>query len=192
MGEPALKCATYEDLFHLPDNVVGEIIEGELFASPRPAMPHTHSASEIGIDIGYHFSRGGGGGGRSGSGGWVILDEPELHLEGDIVVPDLAGWRQERMPVIPNTAHLTLAPDWVCEVISPATSKLDRVKKKRIYAREQVSYYWIVDPLEHTVEVYQLQNDLWVELMVLEGNVQAKIPPFQAVELDISRWWLPA
>src|SRR5947209_1469025 len=115
MGEPKRRAATYDDLRHLPENVVGEIIDGELIVSPRPSVPHSVAASVMGGDLNNSFHRPGGGG---GPGGWWILDEPELHLGKDVIVPDLAGWRRERMPRMPNAAAVELAPDWVCEVIS--------------------------------------------------------------------------
>jgi Uma2 family endonuclease len=134
MGDAAQKGATYEDLFHLPEHHVGQIVEGVLYSHPRPAFPHAIAASVLGSDLGTPFHRG-----RGGPGGWVILLEPELHLGRDILVPDLAGWRRERMPQAPDTAFTTLSPDWVCEVLSPSTAQLDRVKKMPVYARESAS-----------------------------------------------------
>lgn len=118
--------ATYEDLLRLPEHLVGEIIDGELIASPRPAMPHAKTTSIMGMQLG-PFGLGGGG---SGLDGWWIVDEPELHLHGDVVVPDLAGWRRERMPRIPNSAAVELPSDWICEVVSPRSGRIDRVAKK--------------------------------------------------------------
>jgi Uma2 family endonuclease len=119
--------ATYEDLKRVPDNMVAEILDGELITTPRPASPHAHAASTIGIDVGGPFSRDTGGSG--GPGGWWILFEPELHLHGDVLVPDIAGWRRERMPRLPNVAAFELPPDWVCEVLSPRTARTDRTRR---------------------------------------------------------------
>src|SRR3954468_4688276 len=138
MAIPARRPATYEDLCALPDHVIGELIAGELIASPRPSIPHSRASSVLSDDLGGPFDRG-----RGGPGGWWILFEPELHLGADVLVPDLAGWRRERMPVLRNVAYFELAPDWVCEVVSPSTARVDRVRKVPIYAREGVSHLWL-------------------------------------------------
>ena len=140
--------ATYDDLVKVPDIQVAEIVDGELHASPRPAPRHARAGSLLGAAITGPYDRGLGG-----PGGWWILDEPELHVGRNVLVPDLAGWRRTRMPRLPDTAFFPLAPDWVCEVLSPSTASLDRAKKLAIYAREGVAHAWIVDPLAGTLEV---------------------------------------
>lgn len=128
------KRATYEDLLKVPDHLVAEILDGELFATPRPSIPHAVASSRLGGEIGGPFDRG-----RGGPGGWWILDEPELHLGPDILVPDVAGWRRTRLPAMPATAFLTVAPEWLCEIVSPSTEGLDRGRKLAIYvARRSV------------------------------------------------------
>src|SRR5258706_15825319 len=131
------KRATYDDLVKVPENMVAELIDGDLYAWPRPAGPHARFSSALGMDIGPPYDRG-----KGGPGGWWILYEPELHLGPNIVVPDLAGWRRERMPQLPPAADpfFSLAPDWVCEVLSPSTVSIDRVKKKHVYTRENVQH----------------------------------------------------
>jgi Uma2 family endonuclease len=178
--------ATYEDLMRVPDHLVAEIIDGELITTPRPASPHARAESVIGQDLSPFDRRPGGPGGPGGS--W-ILDEPELHLGEDVLVPDLAGWRHERMPVIPNVAAFTLAPDWVCEVISPRTGRIDRSRKMGIYAREGVRHLWFVDPLARTLEVYRLEGDRWVVASTHGGAEGIRAEPFDAVALDMRRWW---
>ncbi len=138
---PAIKRATYEDVLSAPAHLVAQILDGVLVTLPRQAAPHVRAASTLGIDIGGPFDRQ-----RGGPGGWHILDEPELHLAADILVPDLAGWRRERLPSIPRAAFFTLAPDWACEVLSPSTAGIDRGPKMSIYARENVPHVWLVDP----------------------------------------------
>ena len=125
--------ATYEDLCNVPDHKVAEILDGELIVSPRPALRYASASSRLGGILGGPFDLG-----PDGPGGWWILDEPELHLRDDILVPDLAAWRRERLPFVPDAAYMTLAPDWACEVISPSTERIDRSRKMRIYAREDV------------------------------------------------------
>ena len=136
-----MKRATYDDVLNAPEHKVAEILDGELFLSPRPAPRHAVASSALGMAIGGVRSTGTGG-----PGGWWILDEPELHFGDDVVVPDLAGWRRERMPAIPDAAFFTLAPDWVCEVLSPSTERIDRGRKLRIYAEAGVAHAWLVNP----------------------------------------------
>lgn len=188
MALPAKKPATYADLEALTPNLTGQIVDGELYAMPRPAWGHARAASTLGMDLGGAFQRG-----RGGPGGWWIVDEPELHLGPDVLVPDLAGWRVERMPRAPSagTPWVTLAPDWVCEVLSPSTASLDRVRKKRVYAREEVSWCWLIDPLGHTLEAYRLESGLWLELGSWSGDDVARIAPFEAIELQLSALWSP-
>ncbi|MGH7961563.1 MAG: Uma2 family endonuclease [Candidatus Binatia bacterium] len=185
--DAARRRATYEDLLQVPDILVAEIVDGELITSPRPASPHAVAGSSIIQDLS-PFSRRPGG--PHGPGGWLVLYEPELHFGADILVPDLAGWRRERMPALENVPYFELAPDWVCEVVSPSTGRLDRVRKMPIYAREQVRHLWLVDPLMRTLEVYRLIGQRWVVVSTHDGAEAVHAEPFEAVELDISRWWL--
>jgi Uma2 family endonuclease len=181
--KPLKKGATYADLWDVPDHYVAEIFDGELYASPRPALPHSHAASVLGAKLGEPFH-------RSGPGGWVILDEPELHFVNDVLVPNLAGWRRERLPTVPAAAYLTLAPDWVCEILSPSTESLDRGKKLHIYAREGVSHAWLIDPLARTLEVLALESSKWTPIATHEGAAMARVPPFEALELDLGTLWV--
>ena len=176
--------ATYDDLTKLPDNLVAEIVNGELHASPRPASPHTRASSSLGVRLGGPFDHGIGG-----PGGWWILDEPELHFERDILVPDLAGWRRTRMPQAPRTAHVSLAPDWVCEVLSPSTMQLDRARKLGIYAREGVPHAWLVDPLARTLEALRLEGGRWLLLGTHVGDEVVRVEPFVEIELELQLLW---
>jgi Uma2 family endonuclease len=180
--------ATYEDLRAVPDTMVAEIIDGELIATPRPASPHARAASVLAVDLGGPFDRPPGD--PEGLGGWWLLFEPELHLGPDVLVPDHAGWRRERLPVIRDVPAFTLAPDWVCEVISPSTAPIDRGRKMRIYARERVPHLWIVDPIVRTLEVYRLEDGRWIVAGAYGGDETVRAEPFDAVELRLSRWWL--
>jgi Uma2 family endonuclease len=180
------KPATYAEIEALPPHKVGEIVGGSLYVSPRPAMPHATASSGLGALLGSAFQFGLGG-----PGGWWILFEPELHLGGDVLVPDLAGWRRERMPTVPNVAFVELAPDWICEVISPSTATRDRLHKLPAYAREGVSHAWLVDPLARSLEVFRLEEGRWVFLGGGEGEDKARMEPFEAFELDLSLLWIP-
>jgi Uma2 family endonuclease len=188
MGEPKRR-ATYEDLMQVPDTKVAEIIDGELVVSPRPASPHAHAATVMGSDVVGPFH--GDPDDPSRPGGWWILLEPELHFGDDVVVPDWAGWRRTRLPEFPNAAYFTLAPDWICEVVSPSTGRIDRSRKMRIYAREGVAHLWLVDPLQQTVEVYRLETGRWVVVATHGEGASARIEPFEAVEMHLTRWWPP-
>ena len=184
MSALAQKFATYEDLFDLPDNLVGEIIHGQLITHPRPASKHAIASSAIGYELVGPFDKG-----RGGPGGWWILDEPELHLEPHILVPDLAGWRRERLPVIPDMAFFTLSPDWVCEILSPSTARTDRVDKMPIYAQQGIPFLWLIDPALHTLEVFVLHNGCWQ----LEGGYQeddaVSAVPFDAIAFPLADLW---
>ncbi|MBI4518245.1 MAG: Uma2 family endonuclease [Deltaproteobacteria bacterium] len=185
--DPARRRATYEDLIQVPDHLVAEIVDGDLYATPRPASPHARASSAIGQDLAPFDRRPGS---PDGPGGWWILDEPELHFGTDVLVPDLAGWRHECMPRVPDVAYFELAPDWVCEVVSPKTGRLDRVRKMPVYARERVGHLWLVDPSAHTLEVYRLDDRHWVVASTYGDADRAPIEPFKAIELDLSRWWI--
>jgi len=173
----------------VPDTKVAEIVDGELFVSPRPASPHAHAGTIIGVDVAGPFHRNPDD--PDGPGGWWILLEPELHFGDDVLVPDWAGWRRTRMPDFPRTAFFTLAPDWVCEVISPSTGRLDRSRKMRVYAREGVVHLWFVDPLARTLELYRLEDGRWIVEGVHGGDDVVRIVPFEAVTLKLNRWWPP-
>ena len=176
--------ATYDDLVAIPDNLVAEIVDGELHASPRPALPHARAHSALGVLIGGPVDHGIGG-----PGGWWILDEPELHLGPDVLVPDLAGWRRSRMPEVPNVPFSVLAPDWVCEVLSPSTTTLDRTKKLDIYAREHVGHAWLVDPIARTLEVLRREDGRWLIRATHAGSDVVGAEPFHEVDLDLRALW---
>lgn len=176
--------ATYRDIEALPPNMVGEIVDGVLHANPRPALPHAAATTALGEELGPPFKRG-----RGGPGGWVILDEPEIHFGEDVVVPDLAGWRRERMPEIPAAAFVTLAPDWLSEALSPSTAGFDRGKKLPVYAREGVRHVWLVDPIAKTLEVLRLEQGRYVILATHHDDAKVRAEPFDAIELDLAVLW---
>lgn len=195
MGNPAEKRrrrATYTDLEAVPPNQVAELIRGTLHVMPRPAPRHARASTSLTGRLHGPFDLGDGG-----PGGWWILDEPELHFpdptapgEDDAIVPDLAGWRRERMPVLPKEAFFRLAPDWICEVLSKSTEDVDRDEKMPIYAREGVRHAWLIDPVAHTLEVYSLGADgVWGKPLVHRDLERVRVTPFEAIELDLSVLW---
>ena len=186
MAKPVNRIATYEDLFDLPDNVVGEIFGGDLVTHPRPSPRHSRAASMVGVLLGGSFDFKAIG----DENGWWILDEPECHPGADIVVPEIAGWRKANLADLPETAWFGTRPDWVCEVISPATAKYDRGVKREIYAREGVPFYWIVDPVARMVEVFTLKNGIWVQEALVADDEVVNLVPFESLPFDLSVLWV--
>jgi len=184
MGDPVKRSAMYQDVLDAPDNMVAEIIGGELRLSPRPGGPHTAATSNLGYLLGPPFQHG-----STGPGGWIILDEPELHLGDEIVVPDLAGWRKERLPEVPNAPFFTLAPDWVCEALSRSTAATDRAEKLPIYASAGVKHVWLVDAVQRKLEVLRAHAGTWLIVAVYRGDQRIRAEPFDAIELDLSLLW---
>lgn len=179
--------ATYADVLAAPAHVVAEVVHGVLHTHPRPAPRHAVAASALGSDVHGAFHRG-----RGGPGGWIILFEPELHLgpEPDILVPDIAGWRRQRMNDVPDDVpYFTLAPDWICEILSPSTEALDRSDKMDVYAREGVAHVWLVDPRVQTLEAYRLRSGRWERLGAWRGDVVVRVEPLDALDLDLTALW---
>ena len=176
--------ATYQDVLDAPPHRVAEIVDGVLHTNPRPAMPHALARSSLGNDLSGPFQFG-----RGGPGGWWIIDEPEFHLGEDVLVPDLTGWRRERMPDFPDAAYSTLAPDWVCEVLSPSTRKLDLHCKRPVYAREGVGHLWLVDPADRSLEVFERREGEWVLIATAQDDAPVRIRPFEAVTFGLGDLW---
>lgn len=185
VSTPAERLATYDDLLDLPENLVAEIINGRIETHPRPAPRHAWACSSIGDELVGPFSKS-----RGGPGGWIILVEPELHLADHVLVPDLAGWRRERMPALPETAWFEVAPDWACEILSPSTARVDRAEKMPIYAQQGVAHLWLIDPDLKTLEVYAREEaGRWVLLRTLQGEEEVRQPPFDAIAFDLGALW---
>ncbi|MBI2188529.1 MAG: Uma2 family endonuclease [Acidobacteria bacterium] len=178
--------ATYEDLLRVPEHLVAELIDGELFTTPRPATRHAYVTSGLTSGIYPPFHQG-----RGGPGGWWILIEPELHLADDVVVPDIAGWRRTRLAVMPDAPYLSTAPDWLCEVLSPSTERLDRALKLAVYAREHVGHLWLINPATRTLEVFRLESGRWALLATYAGDDAVRAEPFEAITLELGSLWLP-
>ncbi len=176
--------ATYQDVLDAPAHKVAEVVDGTLYTHPRPAIRHSLARSALGATIGGPFVFGDGG-----PGGWWIIDEPELHLGEDIVVPDIAGWRIETMTEDMEGDYFTQPPEWVCEVLSPTTSRLDRTKKRAVYTRERVSDLWFVDPDARILEGFELRGDCWVLRATLFDNALVSLPPFDAISFPLDRLW---
>ena len=174
----------YQKLLDLPENMVGEIIGGELHTQPRPAPKHALTSSLLGAELGAPYSIG-----RGGPGGWWILDEPEIHLGEQVVVPDISGWKKDRMPQLPETHYFDLAPDWVCEILSPSTAKKDRIVKMPVYAKYGVKHIWLIDPILKTLETYRLENRFWKLIGSFSDQDRVSIEPFVEITIDLSVLW---
>ncbi|HVR44390.1 MAG TPA: Uma2 family endonuclease [Thermoanaerobaculia bacterium] len=184
MSEKVRSGATYDDVLAAPEDRIAEVVGGDLYLSPRPALPHARILSALGSDLHDAFDRG-----RSGPGGWWILDQPELHLFGDVLVPDLAGWRRDRIPRIPDAPAMEIAPDWVCEVLSPSTETFDREQKIPRYALAEVSHLWLVDITRRRLEVYARSASAFVRTERHDGNAVVSAPPFEAAAIELARFW---
>ena len=180
---------TYQDILNLPEHMVGEIVDGELFVTPRPRPQHALAASRLTAKLETSF-----GGGGEGPGGWWILVEPELHLGGEpnnqVLVPDLAGWKKATLPKLPEQdAHISVVQDWVCEILSPSNARLDRAKKVPKYASFGVRHLWLINPKEKTLEAFRLQGDKWLLLRTYVESDKVSIEPFEAIEFNLGALW---
>jgi len=185
MSDAAKKFATYDDVLAAPVHRVAELVAGELHTQPRPASRHARASTRL---VGKLDAEFGGPDGQE-PGGWILLIEPELHLSSDVLVPDLGGWRRERMPEMPDVAFFELAPDFCCEVLSPSTARFDRATKLPIYASHGVGHVWLVDPLMETLEVYALDGATYRLLATHAQEEVVEAPPFEAVPLELARLW---
>ena len=191
MGDVAKKIITYDDLYNVPQDMVGEIIEGELITNPRPGGPHALVASSLGIKVGSSFQFGE----ADGPGGWWIIDEPQLYFEKSpeplSMVPDIAGWKKEKMPTPPKDYKFNIVPDWVCEIASSSTALYDRRSKMPKYAEFGVNYLWIISPEHKSLEVFKNREGSWLVLSIFGENDKVRAEPFDAVEIDLSYLWMP-
>jgi len=186
--QPARQATLYESLEALPEGLTGEILNGRLYAQPRPSGAHINVGSVLGAELLGPFQRG-----KGGPGGWWIQNEPEVHFvrNVEVAVPDLAGWRRERMPYLPEDQRYEVVPDWVCEILSPSTKRKDRQDKMPLYARYGVRYAWLIDPIKRILEAYQLNLGAWVGIGRFAAADRVCIPPFETVSLDLEAFWPP-
>ena len=186
--QPQTKSRLYGYLEDLPEVLTGEILDGQLHTQPRPSGPHGFTGSMLGAELLGPFHKGSGG-----PGGWWIIDEPEIHFVHDVevTVPDLAGWRRERMPMLPTGHRFEVIPDWMCEILSPSTASKDREIKMPLYAHYGVQFAWLIDPIKHVLEAYRLDAGTWHEIGRFAGTDRITVPPFDAVSIDLKSLWPP-
>ena len=179
--------ATYDQIRNLPENLVGEIVDGELYVSPRPSPQHAFASANLTGKLIPTF----GGGGTPG--GWIILAEPELHLGEDehdkVLVPDLAGWKKDRLPSLPVEPFISVVPNWVCEILSPSNMRLDRTKKVPQYAALGVEHLWLINPRDQTLEAFRLEGGKWMVLSQHVETDKVRVEPFEAMEFDLGALW---
>lgn len=189
MSGAAQRLATYEDLLALPEDVRAEIVGGQIVTAPAPLPKHSKAQRALGAFVGGPFDDDDG---RGGPGGWWIFIEVDVALSAhDIVPPDLAGWRRDRLVDPGEQRPITVAPDWVCEILSPSTASRDRVQKRKLYADAGISHYWIVDLDARTLEAFALEAGRWVLVASHDDQATAAIPPFEAIQLEVGRLFLP-
>jgi Uma2 family endonuclease len=184
MAEAAKRRATYADLEAVPPHLVAEIIDGELMTHPRPSPRHSSAASSLGAELTGPFQKG-----RMGPGGWVFFVEPEIHFGAHLLVPDIAGWKREKLSAYPETNYFTVSPDWVCEILSASTEKCDRTVKSRIYAEMQVGYLWLTDPRLQILEAFELDEGRWAKVGAWNSDDDVRAPPFDAVAFSLADLW---
>ncbi len=184
MAEPAKKKATYADLEAVPPHLVAEIIDGELVTHPRPSPRHGATASALGAELTGPFQKG-----QMGPGGWVFFVEPEVSFGEQLLVPDIAGWKRERLSAYPDTNYFLVSPDWVCEVLSGSTEKRDRTVKMRVYAEAQVPHLWLVDPRLQILEAFELSEGRWLKIGAWNSDDIVSAPPFEALSFSLADLW---
>ena len=183
-NQPPTRRATYQDVIDAPAHRVAEIVDGRLYVSPRPPPLAALAKTHLNVVLGLAFARG-----RDGPGGWWILPEPELHFGEDVVVPDVTGWRRERMPELPTTDYVALAPDWACEMLSAETRTLDLGAKRPVYAREGVAHLWLIDPRDRTLEAFELRDGEWALIACAKDDDPVSIRPFDAITFSLGDLW---
>lgn len=173
----------YDEILELPEHLVGEIIDGELFVSPIPAPRDSHTKGRLAVELMRHF--------EDRHDGWWIFMAVELHLGGDVLVPDIVGWKKERLPKIPDVPFMELVPDWICEVLPRyGTADHDRFRKMPRYALHKIDYAWIVDTIAHGVEIYERQDRNWLQVAMHHGTAPIRAVPFDACEIDLAPLWI--
>jgi len=186
MADPALKRATLADLEALPDTVVGELIQGVLYTMARPRPRHQNASGVVFGEVHGAFQRG-----RTGPGGWWILVEPGIALpevDVDELSPDIAGWRKERVPVLPE-GRIHVVPDWVCEVLSPSTRSHDQRIKRPLYAQAGVRWMWVVDVDAKTLVVSRNEGGKWLEIGVFGDEDVMQAEPFEVLPIELRELW---
>jgi Uma2 family endonuclease len=176
--------ATYQDVLDAPPNMMAELVNGALHLQPRPASRHARASFKLAGRLDGPFENGVGG-----PGGWYFATEPELHFGEDVVVPDLAGWRRERMAEFPDAPAIELAPDWVCEIVSPGTRRFDLTEKRDLYGVQGVGHLWLVDPRAGTLETFALRDGAWVLVGAVKEADEVRLAPFEAIGFPLSALW---
>ncbi len=186
MAEPARKRATLEDLEAVPAHLAAELIQGVLYTMARPKLRHQNAGTLLAGEINGPFQRG-----RGGPGGWWIIIEPGIAIPALDVAelsPDIAGWRRERLPILPEE-RVTVVPDWVCEVLSPTTRRHDQRIKRPLYAQAGVPWMWVVDVDARTVVISRNEAGKWLELAIFGDEDTMRAEPFESHPIELRDLW---
>ncbi|MBA2543467.1 MAG: Uma2 family endonuclease [Deltaproteobacteria bacterium] len=176
--------ASLADLAEVPEGHNGQLIDGVLYITSRPSIHHAIAITYL-IGALHPFV-------RDRAKGWVLLFEPALQFGSNFLIGDIAGWRRERLPTIPRDSKwIDIAPDFICEALSPSTAKIDRGRKREIYAKAKVGHVWFIDPLNRTLEVLALAKSVYNVVASAGDDDRAKFPPFDNVEIDLANLWEP-
>jgi Uma2 family endonuclease len=184
MADPAKKIATYADIEALPPHVTGEIIFGTLYTQSSLAPRHGVAQAALSAELANPFQKR-----RGGPGGWTFMIVPELHIGGHVLVPDIAGWRRERMPRMPDKAYIEIAPDWICEILSDSTAARDRNEKRAVYGTMGVQFLWLLDPKLKVLECFNLVAGNWLLFGTYSGDTMVRATPFDAIEFYLGDLW---
>jgi Uma2 family endonuclease len=182
----ARKLATYEDTLAYPEGTRTEILAGEILVQPGPSNEHQYFQAGMSRRVGGPF-----GSDRTPGGWWILPDVDVRFTLHDVVRPDHSGWRRTRLASPFGKRPIDVIPDWICEILSPSNFRHDRGRKSDLYAAHGVGHLWIVDPLERLLEAYALQSGRWLRLAAYDDTVTARIPPFEAIELDVGELFPP-
>ena len=181
--------ATYQDVLDAPAHLVAEIMGGDLYLRERPAPRTGLAMSRLSAGLQGAFALGRSAPDPLFVQDWWILREPELRLGGQILAPDLVGWRRERMERLPDTQYLTLAPDWVCQVLSTEQHRRELPDRRRLYARERVRHLWLVHLAERALEAFELRHGGWVPIATAKDDEPVSIRPFDAITFSLGDLW---
>jgi Uma2 family endonuclease len=184
VSPPAPKRATLEDFLAIPeDERFHELIDGEIVRKASPSGEHGDAQGGVLGWLRHPFQRPPG---RGGPGGWWILPEVDVLLSsGDVVRPDIAGWRRELTPARPTGFPVRQRPDWICEVLSPSNPSHDRITKLHVYHRERVGHYWLLDPREGILTVMRWTEPGYTTVLAAERGDKVRAEPFDAIEIEV-------
>lgn len=181
---PTRNSASAEDAFaNAPSNLRAELLHGTVLMAPAPAPLHQVHVAELLRRLSGYDRRGRG---PTDPGGWLIVPDPEVDLgeAPDKFRPDVAGWRFERATFSLREPAITVAPDWVCEVLSPSTETIDRAIKAPLYASYGVEWLWLIDPEDCSIEVFHNDRGTFRPTHTFRASSAGSLPPFEGAPMS--------